>query len=353
MIQSSAIDTLFAPNHIGPQALQIDEITNPTDKYDASEHIGSVYGMLDVPFSISEEKFRFIGGARLEHDNQLLDSKDLNGGPLHYDKAHDDILPSLSLVYSMNEKTNIRLAATETVCRPEFREIAPFGFYDFETGSFIQGNDSIDRARIRNLDFRMEYYPTAGELVSLSVFHKRIEGAIEATNQGSNSVKSWANAKEAAINYGLELEFRKSLRFLGSLFDNFTIGGNYSYIVSHVNVHDLSLGLQEERPMQGQSPYTLNLSLLFSDPVNGTSVTLLYNTYGKRIAEVNPYTGDLYEQPRNVIDLSISQPLFDRYELKYTAKDIFAEPQDFLSEGRLERRNQRGSVHSLSFTIKL
>jgi TonB-dependent receptor len=353
MLQGSAIDTLFAADHIGPQALQIEEITNPTDAYDASEHIGSVYGMVDLPFSISDEKFRFIGGARLEHDNQILNSQDLNKSLLHYDKAHDDVLPSLSLVYSMNEKTNIRLAATETVCRPEFREIAPFGFYDFETGSFIQGNDSIDRARIRNLDFRLEYYPTAGELLSVSAFHKRIEGAIEATNQGSNSVKSWANAKEPAVNYGIELEVRKSLRFLGSLFDNFTIGGNYSYIVSHVNVHDLSLGLQEERPMQGQSPYTLNLSLLFSDPVNGTSVTVLYNTYGKRIAEVNPYTGDLYEQPRNVIDLSISQPLFDRYELKYTAKDILAEPQDFLSEGRLERRNQRGSVHSLSFTIKL
>src|SRR5438552_11856711 len=120
----------------------------------------------------------------------------------------------------MNEKINIRLAATQTISRPEFREIAPFSFYDFELGSIIQGDTNIDRALIRNLDFRIEYYPTAGELLSLSIFHKRFEGAIEATDQGSNSVKSWANAKTPAINYGAEIELRKNLNFISDLFSN-------------------------------------------------------------------------------------------------------------------------------------
>jgi hypothetical protein len=349
----SSIDTLFAANHIGPQGFQIDEITNPSDKYNASEHIGSGYAMLDLPFTIGSEKFRFIGGARVESADQILNSGIVGGGTVHYDRSHTDILPSVNLIYSVSEQMNIRLAASQTVSRPEFREIAPFSFYDFELGSSIQGDTNIDRALIRNLDFRIEYYPTAGELLSLSIFHKRFEGAIEATDQGSNAVKSWANAKHPAINYGAEIELRKSLRFIGDFFSNFIFSTNYSYVFSQVNVHDLTNGQQEERPMQGQSPYSLNIGLLFSDFKRGTSVNVLYNILGKRIAEVNPYTGDLYEMPRSVVDLTISQQLFERYELKYSIKDILAQDQRFESSGKLERLNQRGSIHSLTLSIKL
>ncbi|MEP7235104.1 MAG: TonB-dependent receptor plug domain-containing protein, partial [Ignavibacteriota bacterium] len=348
----SSIDTLFAANHIGPQGFQIDEITNPSDTYDASESIGSGYAMLDAPFKLGDQQFRFVGGARIESDNQILNSGILGGGSVHYERRHTDLLPSLSMIYSLNEQTNIRVAATQTVSRPEFREIAPFSFYDFETGSSIQGDTNIDRALIRNLDFRIEYYPTAGEILSLSVFHKRFEGAIETTDQGSNSVKSWANAKQPAINYGLELEVRKSLRFIGTLFSNFVVSGNYAYIHSSVNVHELTNGQQEFRPMQGQSPYTLNLGLLYYDPSLGTTINLLYNTFGKRIEEVNPYSGDLYEMPRSVVDLSVSQQLLERFELKYTIKDMLAQNQRFESDGHLERANQRGAVHALSLSVK-
>jgi hypothetical protein len=349
----SSIDTLFAPNHIGPNGFQIDEITNPSDHYTAAEHLLSGYAMIELPLMIGDAQFKVIAGGRVESDRQSLNSANSTGGPLNYDMKHTDLLPSISIIYSVNEKMNVRLAATQTVSRPEFREIAPFAFYDFEIASVIQGNDTLDRALIRNLDFRYEYYPTAGELISVSLFHKRFVGAIEATDQGSNNVKSWANARTPAINYGVELEVRKSLGFLGSNFDYFTIGGNYSYIISKVNVHELTGGQQEERPMQGQSPYSLNLGLEYANIGSGTAVNLLYNTYGKRIAEVNPYSGDLYELPRNVIDVSVSQKLFDRYELKYTAKDMLAEPQEFRSNDAIERRNRRGSVHSLSFTIRL
>ncbi|MEI8134022.1 MAG: carboxypeptidase-like regulatory domain-containing protein [bacterium] len=348
----SSIDTLFAANHIGQQGFQIEEITNPSDKYDATELIDAGYGMLDVPFKLGSQNFRFIGGARIENDNQKLNSGVLGGGEIHYNRAHIDVLPSASLIYSASDQINFRIAATQTVSRPEFREIAPFSFYDFELGSVIQGDTNIDRALVRNLDFRFEFYPTAGELLSISIFHKRFEGAIEATNQGSNSVKSWANATEPAINYGAEFEIRKSLRFLGDFFSNFVVSANYAYIVSKVNVHKLSLGLQEDRPMQGQSPYSLNAGLLYFNPEVGTTVNLLYNTCGKRIAEVNPYTGDLYEMPRAVVDLSLSQQFLNRFEVKYTAKDILAQDQRFESGGKLERLNQKGATHSLGISVK-
>jgi TonB-dependent receptor len=364
------IDSIFREENMGPQGFQIDEITNENDRYDASEHVSAGYAMADIPFGLAGAQMRFIGGARVERSSQSVNSTYLGGGPVHYNRVHTDVLPSINLVYSVTESLNIRAAASQTVTRPEFREIAPFSFYDFELNSLIQGDTNIDRALITNLDFRAEFFPTAGELVSLSLFHKRFEGAIEATNEGSNNVRSWANSKNPAINYGFEIEIRKNLDFITRALADFVFTANYSYIVSRVDVKELTQGQQDYRPMQGQSPYTINLGLLFTEPELGTSASVLYNTFGKRIAEVNFYTGDLYEFPRNVVDFTLSQKLWSNIELKYSAKDILAETQYFANEdfdkskinpslapeknpqGIYDRSNKRSAVHVISITYK-
>lgn len=381
-------DSIFAPENIGPQGFLIDELTDGSDRYDASEHIGALYGMLDIP--LAGEQLRLIGGARYERSSENLNSMYKGGGDVRYARITDDVLPSLGVIYALDEKTNLRIAASQTVARPEFREIAPFAFYDFEINSIIQGDTSIERSLIRNLDFRAEYYPTAGELISLSVFHKQFGmngffdfsdtanvsgGAIEATNQGSNNIRSWMNARKPAINYGIEFEVRKNLTFLTDALSEVTFSGNYSYIVSSVKVWDEAARQLKPRPMQGQSPFTLNLGLLYIHPTWGMSVNVLYNTFGKRIIEVNNTDkGDIYEFPRNVIDLTISQNILERYELKFSVKDLLAEPQYFAgknfdrssaalydvfkpAEGQLnslyERSNRKGTTYSLSLSVKL
>ncbi len=380
-------DSIFAPENIGPQGFMMDELTDGSDRYDASENVSAAYAMIDAP--LFTEDLRFIGGVRYERSSQKLNSTYKGGGDVHYGRVANDILPSLGLVYTLSDKMNLRFATSQTVSRPEFREIAPFAFYDFEINSIIQGDTSIERSLIRNLDFRYEFYPTAGELISFSLFHKQFGlngfygrgddasfegGAIEATNEGSNSVRSWKNASKPAINYGFELEVRKNLDFISSALSDFIVSGNYSYIISEVDVKDLTQGQQETRPMQGQSPYTLNLGLLYTQQDWGTSVSLLYNTFGKRIAEVNTDKGDIYEYSRNVIDLTVSQTLFEDFELKFSIKDLLAEPQYFAgedfdassagnfdvfqpAEGQLknlfERSNNRGTSYSLSLAVKL
>jgi len=285
---------------------------------------------------------------------------------------------------------NLRAAVSQTVSRPEFREIAPFSFYDFDIGSLVQGDTSIERSLVRNLDFRYEWFPTAGELISVSVFHKQFGlngfmglgdtsqfegGAIESTVQGSNSIRSWANSSKPAINYGIELELRKNLGFIANDFNVFLLTFNYSRTFSEVDVSDLTAGQGPKvRPMQGQSPFTVNVGLLYTHPSWGTSINALYNTFGKRLVEVNPYSGNIFEYPRNVFDLTISQPFLDRFELKFSAKDIIAETQYFGSDNFVvkdaksfnftkeslsqssslyDKYNRKGAVYSLSFSVRL
>jgi hypothetical protein len=348
----TGIDSIFAEKNIGPNGFQIEEIDDPTNRYDASEHIAAGYVMIDAPFTLMGEKLRAVGGVRMEQSIQSLNSGKLGGGAFNYRHEYADWLPSASMIWSLNDKMNLRVAATQTLTRPEFREIAPFAFYDFELGTLIQGDTNIVRSKVRNLDIRYEWYPSSAELISISGFHKRFEGAIEEIELGANSIKSWANSTKPAINYGVEFEIRKNLGFFGEYFTNFTFSGNYAFIVSKVDVSEITSGLKQERPMQGQSPFSVNVGLLFSEPTYNTSVNLLYNTSGKKIAAIDPFTDDLYEMPRDVIDLSIGQPIGERYEIKYSVRDLLAQDQVFKSGDKIERLNEKSPSHSLSLSVR-
>jgi hypothetical protein len=348
----SAIDTLFAPSHIGPKAFELDEITNPSDTYDGAEHVSAGYAMADIPTEFGIGPVRVVAGLRVEHSTQQLNSGILGGGTVKYDRQHTDYLPALGFTWNPTAPLSVRLSASQTVSRPEFREIAPFAFYDFAIGTLVQGNPSIDRVVTQNIDAGVEYAPSAGETMAGRVFARRFDGAIEETDQGSNSVRSWANAQSPAMLYGMELEVRKSLQFIGGLFSGLLATANLAVIHSRVNVHDLTHGQQEDRPMQGQAPYILNVSLQYVSPVTGTSINVLYNRAGARLSTVNPYTGDTYEQPRDIIDLSISHPISDRFEMTYKAQDILAHVQEFTSNGRLVRSNERGVTHALSIATR-
>ena len=76
-----------------------------------------------------------------------------------------DILPSALFTYSLNNKTNIRVAASQSVNRPEFRELATYRVFDYENYIIQQGNDALKRSKITNADLRYEWFPAAGEII--------------------------------------------------------------------------------------------------------------------------------------------------------------------------------------------
>ena len=161
-------------------------------------------------------------------------SKDVND-PRHVRSVVNDFLPGVNLTYKPSSSTNIRLAASQTVVRPEFRELSPFAFYDFELNAQVVGNAAARRTKVTNIDLRYEVYSKPGELFTAGVFYKKFIDPIEyyfnRTGPATNTFNI-ANTKEAN-NYGVELEFRKKLDAIQAL-KNFTVSGNFSYIFSRV-----------------------------------------------------------------------------------------------------------------------
>lgn len=351
-------DSLFRAENIDTNKILYYELTRKSDTYNASENLAAGYMMFDIPIG----KLRTVIGARLESNLSKLSSFDQIGEPVERDVNKNDVLPSVNLTYALNPKMNVRAGYYQSISRPEFREIAPFSFYDFTEQIFTIGNPEIERNLIRNYDLRYEYFPQAGEIISLSVFYKKFDSPIEEVfipnSGGDNRIKTFQNAKGGANNYGVELELRKNLGFIAKPLKFFSLNANISVINSKVDLSGLgSTATNQERRLQGQSPYTVNAGLYYDNTDIGTSVNLSYNRFGKRISEVGlEGLADVEENGRDVLDISVIQKLFKSFEVKFSVKDILA--QDYLFTQSLNGKDEMykkinaGTSFSLSLSFK-
>lgn len=318
------VNTVFAPENYGPTGFELEEISNSNDLYEANSLLNAGYVMFDNSFG---SKWRLTWGVRLENYTQKLITRTVSLDRLTKKDVFTDILPSLNLSYDFTEKSKLRFSASRTVNRPEFREIAPFDFTDFENLWQIGGNASLKRANITNLDLRYEIYPSPGEAITVGAFYKNFENPIEAYMRTNTNLDlfqvSYTNAK-SATSIGGEVEVRKNLSFIGDArwLQNITAAANVTYIHSTVDLDGFASS--EDRPMQGQSPYLINLSLLYSEPNSGFGFSALYNRIGQRIAIVgNAEIPNTWENGRDVIDLQLSKQILKRRgEIKLTVSDL-------------------------------
>jgi TonB-dependent receptor len=279
-IRKRPIETLFATDLINQGKYKLDEINNDGDLYTANSLINAAYVMMDNKFG---SKSRIIYGVRVEqYDLNLSTAVTSNLVSQNF----TDILPSVNYIYSITEKSNLRASYFRTLARPEFRELAPFAFYDYERGANVQGNPLLKRALIDNADLRYEYFPSSGQIFSVSGFYKKFTNAIETSIADANSTPdiSYFNAKSANV-YGIELEYRKNLASLGeaSIFKNTSFYTNLSLIKSVVQNPNIDNIIEKERPLVGQSPYVINIGLQHSELNNLLNFNLLYNRIGRRI----------------------------------------------------------------------
>ena len=325
-------DKIFAPENMNDAGFRIDDITQPTDQYTATSSLNAAYIMFDNKFL---KKMRAVWGVRYESFKQDLKTFN-NKDEISIKNDFQSVLPSLNLTYSLNKRTNLRFCASKTLSRPEFREMSRFSFYDFNSNAVIQGYDSLQQASIQNYDLRYEIYPGKGELLSFSLFYKHFDKPIEQVfiSQGAGSRLRYFQNGKFANDYGAELEFRKSLSFLTehekSVWNYINIFGNIAVVKSIVKLEGVSAEATSERPLQGQSPYLINMGASFTHQKSGITSTLLYNRIGKRLSEVGNYSyPDIYENVRNVIDFQLSKKLFNKLDIRLNFSDILHQPYIF------------------------
>ena len=299
-------------------------------------------------------------GGRYEDGIQAIDTlllSDADPEITEVANEQSDFLPAFTVTWNPIDDLQVRAGYSQSLTRPQFRELAPTQFTNTETDENFVGNPFLVNAELENYDVRAEYYFARGQFLTLGFFYKDIVTPIEEISIFSADATrtEFINAPSAEL-YGFEVEYEQVLpldRWLGWDFMSdreFKIKTNYTWSDSEVGtegtvvrngnnfnpvrIESPAAGqIREGRRLQGQSEHLFNLQLGYSHPETGLDVNLLYNYVSERIRTAGATGGgifleDIIEQPPETLDLVVTK-LFEtyggEYEFTFSAENIFGE----------------------------
>lgn len=315
------------------------EIYSPRfgDDFHKKPELHAGYMMMDNKIG---NKLRLVWGARAEYYNlngfnslleKFIETQQQNNNDLtDYSDLFNrepnwNLFPSANITYSLTPKMNLRLAYSKSIIRPDIREISFFREYDFELGGSYWSQSPIISTKIHHYDFRYEWYPAAGEVLSVSLFYKKLLYPMEIFAM-PNRLFELRNDKDA-INKGIEIEARKSFAFTGvPVLKNITLYGNFTRLFATVRPMELQyngidennpyklfvvekVGAEEKRPQSGASNFMYNAGLYYDHKLFSLSSSFNFITNRfYRVGDAN--TGSLYEQPMKSLDAQLACKLF-------------------------------------------
>ena len=347
-----SLDEIFAQCR---NCFSYSERTRPTDFYDANQKIQSTFLKSQLPLLRS---LNLSMGVRLEESEQNVRSYALyQDGEVKSFLRTRNTLPGTSLTWSLADSMQIRAAYSETVSRPDFKELSNTLWRDFELGYDVEGNPNLKSAVIKAYDLRWEWYFTRKENVSLGFFYKDFENPVEQIfTPGSDNRITYVNAA-GARNLGLEFEASKNLGFaFGSWANSLTLTGNYALIQSEISLENATQAIlaSEKRPLQGQSEYTANILLDYSHKPWKMDLSLAYNVYGKRIALLDPNgLPDIYENPFHQVDFVFSKKMGKNSKISGKIKNILNPNLRFTQGSKTWRELRRGVNFSLGISMEI
>ena len=315
--------------------ISFQESSNANWKAKLEETIQAGYANLFYKFS---EKFDVNAGVRIENYDRNTKYKEIGSWDQNYKKINTKelyFLPSVNAKYELNEKTNIRLAASQTYTKPVIMESFPIQLVNPD-GTVFQGNPNLENSKNTNVDLKYEVFPTNKELLAIGVFGKNIINPIEKTflpNSGA-TITTFLNSDKAVL-YGFEAEFILDLERLTKSFKNISWGFNTSIMQTKVTVPSIVVGpngltnsieTHKDRELQGASKWLVNSDLKYQFNINknwSNTLTAVYSVFGKRIYAIGTAGIDhIYELPVSKLDLILTSKLSKNIDLKLAADNI-------------------------------
>ncbi len=343
-----------APELVFADTMQLGLVANANGgRYDAADRLWAGFAQVEVALG---RRVRLIGGARIEHSDVQVDTRTTDGTVSTATPVTTDLLPALALTWEFARTQQLRFSATQTLSRPEYRELSGVCYFEILGGTTVCGNSGLQRALIQNLDARWEWYPGAGEAVSVGAFAKRFDSPIERVLVGTTGATTagFVNA-DGAFNYGLEVELRKNLGSLAAPLLPFSAFANVTLMRSRIDISTATGSVaaltNDERPMVGQSPYVVNAGLSYTSPAGRFTGTVLYNVVGRRIYEAGTLPlPDTYEEARSLLDLALRYQVSAGFAMKLDARNLLDAPYR-LTQGDVVRHSYTvGRTVSVGFS---
>lgn len=325
-----------------------------SSKYNATQRISSAYVMADISI---DNAWRLSGGMRVE-DTDVRGFSDSTNTKSDIRSIQDYIdqfavdqqeiqwLPSGTLIFKLNNTMNFRLAASRTLARPELVELVNFSLFDASQFAYVKGNNHLKNAQYANIDFRWEFFPNREEVFSISLFHKRVDNALEkvflpqaSTTFVPISSISFRNNPSSGTVFGIELEAVKYLSFLTPALKYARIGANMMLAKSETELSDeeyyavsqYNRPLNRKRPLFDQPNIVLNGNLGYEWHKQGLVTTLYYSYVGRRLVEINSDgTPNIFEYSAPQLDFILSKTVGSKLIIKGFAKNLLDGRTDYI-----------------------
>jgi len=257
-------------------------------------------------------------------------------------------LPAATVTWQFQPEMQIRVNASKTIARPQFRELIYQYYFDPDTNRQYQGNPLLQDSELFNAEARYEWYFAREQRVSIAGFYKKLDRPIEPYTYllSDRLVTSFANAPKADL-YGAEVEVTKY--FDASKFSSadfflsrrlITIA-NYTYTKSKLkvkpgdNVAVFSSSstnapdfFRDGAPLTGQSDHLINFQVGLEDTDKLSQQTIIMSYASKRVTSRGVATAnqpDVYEYPGFNLDFVARQGVELRgrkFDLKFEARNL-------------------------------
>jgi outer membrane cobalamin receptor len=353
LLYRPTLDEIINDETIGERGFQLREATRPTDNYVATQDLDAWYAQADVELGFN---YRLMVGVRGEESVQNVKTFDLfnkAAAPIVSNLESDDIFPVVTGTWILDQwDMQLRAGYSETISRPDFRELSPSPFTHPVTGYNIVGNPELTVAYIKNYDARWEWYYSADESVSIGLFYKEFDSPIEAViKPGSAEERTFINAEEATTR-GIEFDTYRWLGFIDERLDNFYAAANLTLIDSEVSIRQKDSGIltNPTRPLQGQADYIVNLQLGYDDSQKQKG-SLVYHITGEKIREVGVLRApDVIDEAYGELDLTYTRYWGDHLELNFKAKNLLNKMQKTTQGGLDVNSYREGTNASIGVT---
>ncbi|MBS3738803.1 MAG: TonB-dependent receptor [Psychroflexus sp.] len=368
-------DNLFLPENIWTadtgEGTFIQGNFQPANTFEANSTVLAAY--VSEEFNITEN-LKSILGLRFENYTLNYTGENNQGTVLLDDEEvlnEADFFPSANLIYALTDQINLRTSYYRTTARPSFKEASIAQIFDPLSDITFIGNIDVLPSYTNNFDFRIEKFEGKGQMFAFSAFYKAFDDPIElvAFPEAPNNFEP-RNVNSADV-YGVEFEVRKNFGFITKGLEKFSINANVSIIESKVKMADREFEsrqlaaregeiIDDERDLQGQSPYLINVGLNYDDDEKGWQGGIFYNVQGETLEVVGiRNVPDAFTQPfhnvsfrltkafgedqKQSINIGISNLLDDDIETFY---------KSFGSPDKVFSKRSPGQAFSIGYSYK-
>ena len=352
-------DFLLAPFNIQAYDIYLTEVSGAAGvaAFEAGLRVHAGYGQVEAEVA---DGLRLTAGVRYEKGRMFVTPLDLfgTGADTIFETRLENSywLPAATVTWNFAEGMQLRLAASKTIARPQFRELAPQTYIDTDNNRTSFGNPYLVDSELLNAEARYEWYFGDNERLTVGGFWKKIDRPIEAVSfqQGGTLFTTFANAPEAQL-YGAEAEVQKFFALADEGFfgdRRLMVSANYTFTNSKLKVREgdttrpVNGGgadvpatdyFTDGAALTGQSDHVANLQLGFQRDGALSEQTLMLTYASDRITQRGPGdTPDLIERPGLRLDLVL------REEIQIGRRPF---------EAKLEIRNITGTGYRESQTL--